>query len=575
MKQLKQMAFEQKKSIRLLMLYAALTGSTMVAQAYFFVKVVDGVFLKNASFEEVTPSIVYLLVVSFIRVLAMYGGRKAGISLAATVKRNMRMALVKKMTHNPIQASLSGQTGRKVNTVMDAVDEMDPYFSVYIPQMIQTTFIPLFIVIAVFTQHVYSGLILLITAPFIPLFMALVGMKTKQKSEEQLEKMATFSGHFLDVLQGLVTLKLFGRVRQQKNEIARSSFGFRDATMQVLKVAFLSALSLEFISMLSIGLVAFELGLQIVIFENVTFFSAFFILILVPDFYLSLKEFGSAFHAGRGSMGAAKSVIEELEKEEANVQWGENNVQSVPLTVKLRDVTFTYGEASFSLHKVNATIEPYEKVAIVGPNGAGKTTLLHVLAGLLQPSLGDVIINGKSRAHYEEKSWFDQISYISQHPYIFAGTIAENIAIGSRENATLKEIQAAAEQAGLSSMIESLQFGYETVIGEGGRGLSGGEKQRLALARAFLKKPTFILFDEPTTGLDLYTEQVLQTSINELGKRATVVTVAHRLHTIRNADTIYFLQDGEVVANGTHDELMKQVQSYKDMVTVHRGEAVK
>jgi ATP-binding cassette subfamily C protein CydD len=427
----------------------------------------------------------------------------------------------------------------------------------------------------VFTQHVYSGLILLITAPFIPLFMALVGMKTKQKSEEQLEKMATFSGHFLDVLQGLVTLKLFGRARQQKNEIARSSFEFRDATMQVLKVAFLSALSLEFISMLSIGLVAFELGLQIVIFENVTFFSAFFILILVPDFYLSLKEFGSAFHAGRGSMGAAKNVIEELEKEEANVQWGKNNVQSVPLTVKLRDVTFTYGEASFSLHKVNATIEPYEKVAIVGPNGAGKTTLLHVLAGLLQPSSGDVIINGKSRAHYEEKSWFDQISYISQHPYIFAGTIAENIAIGGRKNATLEDIQAAAEQAGLSSMIESLQFGYETVIGEGGRGLSGGEKQRLALARAFLKKPTFILFDEPTTGLDLYTEQVLQTSINELGKRATVVTVAHRLHTIRNADTIYFLQDGEVVANGTHDELMKQVQAYKDMVTVHRGEAVK
>ncbi|MBH0166875.1 thiol reductant ABC exporter subunit CydD [Fictibacillus sp. 7GRE50] len=574
MKQIRKMAFEQKKWIRRISLYAVLTGLAMVLQAYYFVNVVESVFLKSASFTDVISDLIILLTVSFIRVLVMYRGRKSGISLALDVKNKLRSDLLKKLSNNPIQTSLSGQTGRKVNMVLDAVDEMTPYFSVYIPQMLQTIIIPLIILIAVFSQHMISGFILLITAPFIPLAMALTGMKTKQKSEEQLEKLSMFSGHFLDVLQGLVTLKLYGRSKVQKLEIEKSSIEIRDASMKVLKIAFLSALSLEFISMLSIGLIAFELGLQIVVFKSVLFSAAFFILILVPDFYLLLKEYGSAFHAGKGSSGAAKVIFSELEKEEQGVKWGKHPFHGSSLNISLENTTFSYAESSFSLKSINMEIHSHQKIAIVGPNGSGKTTLLHILGGLLEADEGKVLINGKERNRYDEKSWFEQISYISQSPYIFSGTIAENISIGSSKKVDMVEIRAAAESTGLSSMIESLESGYNTIIGEGGRGLSGGEKQRLALARAFVKRPKFILFDEPTTGLDLMTESILQQSINELGENATIVTVAHRLNTIIDADQIYFIQNGKLMARGTHDELIMQSDSYREMITISRKEAV-
>lgn len=345
--------------------------------------------------------------------------------------------------------------------------------------------------------------------------------------------------------------------------------------MQVLKVAFLSALSLEFISMLSIGLIAFELGLQIVVFQTVTFFSAFFILILVPDFYLLLKDYGSAFHAGRGSMGAAKLIAEELEERDKAAVWGDQETGGGPPELHLKKASYSYKNSSFSLHDIGVHLKPFEKAAIVGRNGSGKTTLLHLISGLIQPDEGELIINGKERAAYDEMSWFSRMVYISQHPYIFSGTIAENIAIGQLKEASRREIEDAARKAGLASMIEALEHGFDTVIGEGGRGLSGGEKQRLALARAFLKKPAFILFDEPTTGLDLHTERILQQSIKELGENASVITVAHRLYTIKDADVIFYMENGRLAAQGTHLELLDRSESYRSMFHMQVKEAAR
>ncbi|MYL54984.1 thiol reductant ABC exporter subunit CydD [Pontibacillus yanchengensis] len=572
MNDLKKLAKEQKGSRIWLIVSSSGLALSVIAQAYLIVKIVDLVFLQQALFEKIIPLAVWLAIALLARVGFTYFNGWIGVKMATTMKRKFREKLFEKFSSNPLQASIAGQSGHKVSVTMDSVDELDSYFSKYAPQVIQSTIVPLSILIVVAIQHFPSAVIMMVTAPFIPLFYAIIGIMTKKKSEEQMDKMAIFSGHFLDTLQGLTTLKLFGRSNQKKESIEQSSLDFRDATMEVLKVAFVSSLMLELISMLSIGIIALEIGLQLVVFENITFVPAFFILVLAPEFYLALKDLGSAFHTGRGSMGAANKVNEELQQDIQPVNWGNKPLHHLtePPHIMLDHVGYQYEEDEFELHPVTAEIPAYKQIAIVGKTGAGKTTLLHLLAGLLPPTSGELKVNDASLNEYQEEEWLGQISYISQHPYIFSGTLAENIALGSKKDVTRNEIEEAGQQAGISGFVNGLAQGYDTIVGEGGRGLSGGEKQRVALARAFLKKPSFIIFDEPTTGLDLFTEQILQQSIQTLSKQATMVTVAHRLHTIRQADEIWVMEQGTIVAKGTHEELLQTTSVYQDMVDVQK-----
>ncbi|WHX25367.1 thiol reductant ABC exporter subunit CydD [Virgibacillus halodenitrificans] len=575
MTSLKAYMLTKKKSLTIMLLLSILIGVMIVAQAYLLVTIIDGVFLQKQSFSEVLPLLGGLLFVFFLRTLFSYLSGRTGVKLGAQAKSFFRKALLKKYSRNPLQASLQGQSGQKVSMMMDAVDEMDSYFSSYIPQVIRSAFIPILILVIVFLEHVNTGLIMLITSPFIPIFMIIIGLQTKKKSEEQMDKLGEFSGRFLDTLQGLVTLKIFGQAKRQVELIKESSLGFRDATMEILKIAFTSSFMLELISMLSIGIVALEVALQLIIFDGITFYTAFLVLILTPEYYTGLKDLGSAFHNGQTSIGAAKKVMQELQQEEQAVEWGtEDLINHQPPQISIQQAGFSYGDEQFSLHGIQAEIEPRANVAIVGKSGSGKTTLLHLLAGLLPVSEGKIYVNGKELPAYKEEEWFNQLSYISQHPYIFAGTISDNIAIGANKSVTRTEIKQAAEQAGIAEMINMLKDGYDTRIGEGGRGLSGGEMQRVALARAFLKRPSVIFFDEPTTGLDVHTERVLQTSMEKLSERATVITVAHRLHTIKKADIILYLENGRLKASGKHDNLLQTVPDYRRMVSLQQeGEA--
>ncbi|KHE67875.1 ABC transporter ATP-binding protein/permease, partial [Halobacillus sp. BBL2006] len=401
MKHLSKLAFAHRKVVLLLVVTSLFIGASIIGQAYFFVAVVDRVFLKGQSFQSIIPLLVGLILVLAGRSFFTWANGRLGVRMAARAKSYFRNAVIQKFSRNPLQVSLSGQSGRKVSVLMDAVDEVDGYFSSYIPQMIQTAIIPFMILIVVFTQHLYSGLIMVITAPFIPFFMALIGIMTKKKSEEQMEKLSAFSGTFLDTLQGLTTLKLFGRSKRQKDEIEKSSLGFRDATMGVLKVAFVSSLMLEFISMLSIGLIALEIAIRLVVYESIAFFPAFFILVLAPEFYLTLKDFGSAFHTGRGSTGAANQLMEELDKEEKGVTWGEKklDVYALPPRLELQNVSFRY-DGGFALQGIQAEIPPQSQTAIVGRSGAGKSTLLNVIAGLIQPNEGEIQLNHHALSSY-------------------------------------------------------------------------------------------------------------------------------------------------------------------------------
>lgn len=576
----------QRNNIVLLAVISLALGAAILSQAGLLAEAVQRVFVERTTFSSVIVLLGLLLVVMVVRTLLSYANGKVGLRMAAMAKTNMRAAVLQNLTQASMPSTLRGQTGGKVSTLLDAVDEADSYFSQYMPRMMEAAIIPILILIVTFNEHANTGFIMLFTAPFIPLFMILVGLKTKNKSEEKYAQLAEFSGTFLDSLQGLVTLKIFGRAHRQKQEIERSSLGYRDATMGILKIAFTNTFMLESIVMLSIGIVALELAIQLLVFKSMTFHTAFLVLLLVPEFYSLLKNTGTAFHSGRTSMGAIHKVEQMLEEtagksQDLNSTEGADTsekfaeIDNMPPTIELDHLRFQYTPDSFELKTGEITIGPGEHIAIVGKSGSGKTTLLHLIAGLLKPASGTVRVNGSPLSHMDEDVWFKHVSYITQHPYIFTGTLAENIAIGAGRNITGAEIERAAEEAGLAALTAQLEHGLSTFVGEGGRGLSGGEKQRLALARAFLKRPAIILFDEPTVGLDLHTERVLQHSIAKLARTATMITVAHRLYTIQHADKILFMDHGVLVDSGRHEELMERLPQYAEMIDIERkrGEA--
>jgi ATP-binding cassette, subfamily C, bacterial CydD len=573
MQNIKKTVWMHKKKIYWLFGLTLILGLAIVAQAYVMTSIVDGVFLKKQSFSAIIPWLMMLLVILFVRSSTDYISKRIGVSIASKVKGETRKNLLAKYTANSVQLNEKGQTGEKVSMLLDGVDEMDSFYSQFIPQVMQSTFVPLLMLLVILTQHVNSGIILMVSAPFIPIYMIVIGIRTQKKSEEKLEKLASFSGKFLETLRGLVTLKLFAQTNRQKGELEKSSLSFRDTTLEILKIAFTQSFALELISMLSIGIVALELAIQLIIYKSISFFTAFLILILVPEFYTSLKELGVTFHNGRSSMGAAKKVLEVFEEEDEPTLWGKQTFPKwkVPPTIELHQVDFAYTNTNFRLESITATFLPNQQIAIVGASGAGKTTLLHLLAGMITPEKGTIYINQEALTKFAEAAWLERISYISQTPYIFSGTIGENIAMGTTEEVGMDAIKTAAQLAGIAPLVASLEHGFDTRIGEAGRGLSSGEKQRVSIARAFLKKPHIVLLDEPTRGLDLATEKILQQSIQKLKETATVITVAHRLHTIKNADQILFLENGRLQAVGTHESLLEISPAYKELVMIQKG----
>ncbi|AYV73825.1 thiol reductant ABC exporter subunit CydD [Bacillus sp. PK3-056] len=575
MQNIKKTVWMHKKKIYCLFGLTLILGFAIVAQAYVMTSIVDGVFLKEQSFSAIIPWLLLLLIILFVRSSTDYISKRIGVSIASKVKGETRKNLLKKYVANSVQLNEKGQTGEKVSMLLDGVDEMDSFYSQFIPQVMQSTFVPILMLLVILTQHVNSGIILIVSAPFIPIYMIVIGIKTQKKSEEKLEKLASFSGKFLETLQGLVTLKLFAQTNRQKGELEKSSLSFRDTTLEILKIAFTQSFALELISMLSIGIVALELAIQLIIYESISFFTAFLILILVPEFYTSLKELGVTFHNGRSSMGAAKKVLEVFEEEDEPTLWGKQTFPKwkVPPTIQLHQVDFAYTNTNFRLQSITATFLPKQQIAIVGASGAGKTTLLHLLASMITPEKGTIYINHEALTKYTEAAWLERISYISQTPYIFSGTIGENIAMGTTEEVGMQAIETAAQLAGIAPLVNSLEHGFDTRIGEAGRGLSSGEKQRVSIARAFLKKPHIVLLDEPTRGLDLATEKILQQSIQKLKETATVITAAHRLHTIKNADQILFLENGKLQAVGTHESLLEISPAYKEIVMIQKGRA--
>jgi len=551
-------------------------------QAWLLSNTVNAVFLEGQTLAQVTSWLRLLLIIITARGLLAWVNEVSANAIAVRVKSDLRQRLFAHIQALGPAYTRAERTGDLTTAAVEGIEALDAYFSQYLPQLVITALVPLSILVFVFPIDLLSGIILLLTAPLISFFMVLIGTGAETVTNRQYETLSRLSAHFLDSLQGLTTLKIFGQSKSHAKNIARVSEQFRDRTMTVLRITFLSALALELLATLSTAIIAVEIGLRL-LYAKMEFREAFFLLILAPEFYMPLRMLGARFHAGMAGTSAARRIFEILDMPVENRDSGFGNhshpsrttTDSQISNIELSNVSFTYpGETTPALQYINLTIQSGQRIALVGPSGAGKSTLVNLLLGFIQPSSGLIITHHDSPSTINHQPPTESIAWVPQKPYLFNDTIAANIRLGNT-NSTQKQLEEAAKAAHLHQFIESLSQKYESPIGEGGARLSGGQAQRLALARAFLKDAPILILDEPTSSLDPETETLLEESTRQLMQGRTVITIAHRLNTVFQADQIVVFEKGQIVEQGTHSELIAKNGTYAGMVSALQVESGK
>lgn len=554
---------DTRLSLTLTVLAGLLAGFLTIWQSWLLSSVIDGVFLQKQTLAQVTTPLIFILLAISGRAFLTWLNEVAANAVAVKIKTDLRERLFAHILKLGPAYSRGQRTGELTTAAVEGIEALDAYFSQYLPQLVVTALVPISILFFVFPIDLLTGFVFLITAPLIPFFMIIIGKGAEVVTKRQYETLRLLSAHFLDSLQGLTTLKLFGQSKGQAKTIAKISEQYRDTTLSVLRITFLSALALEMLATISTAIVAVEIGFRL-LYRNMEFQPALFLLVLAPEFYMPLRALGARFHAGMNGTTAAKRIYEILDTPIPQPKVASQKSElSRPSTFDLRleSISFTYpNESTPALQNINLQINHGQHIALVGKTGAGKSTLAQLLLGFIQPTEGDL-----------RPSTFDlqpNIAWVPQRPHLFHTTIAENIRLG-KADATHEEVIQAAKAARLHDFIESLPEKYETLVGESGARLSSGQAQRLALARAYLKDAPILILDEPTSALDPETESLLEESTRELMQGRTTITIAHRLNTIFQADQIIVLDEGKIIEQGTHRELVSKGSMYARMVKTY------
>ncbi|MGO9083396.1 MAG: thiol reductant ABC exporter subunit CydD [Streptosporangiaceae bacterium] len=478
-----------------------------------------------------------LLAVVAARAALSYGGEAAALRAAASVTSQLRCAVTaRSLRLGPVWLARQ-RAGQIATLATSGLDSLDAYFARYLPQLVLAVVVPIAVLIRVAVADWISAVVIAVTLPLIPVFAVLVGWHTKAQTRRQWRLLATLGGHFLDVVEGLPTLKVFGRARAQEDVIAKVTDDYRSATMSTLRVAFLSALVLELAAAVATALVAVEVGLRL-LYGHLGYETALLVLLLTPEAFLPLRAVGAQFHASMAGAAAAASAFEILDTpvpdEPPAVPRRSRGGAGADLRageIRLDGVTAGYpGRPGPALDGVSLTIAPGERIVLTGPSGAGKSTLLALLLRFIAPTAGTITVSGPGGsadlAAIDPEQWRGQIAWVPQQPYLFSGSVAANIALG-QPGPSHGAIRRAARLAGAAGFIEALPSGYETPLGERGLRLSAGQRQRIALARAFLRDAPLLLLDEPTAHLDPASARVIGTALDtELAGR-TVVLVSH------------------------------------------------
>ncbi|EOA9409509.1 ABC transporter ATP-binding protein/permease [Staphylococcus aureus] len=528
MKKLTTILFQYKIFPVLMFLVSTGLGILVITQniliADFLAKII------RHQFQGLWIVLFILLGVLLLRATVQFLNQWLGDTLAFKVKHMLRQRVIYKNNGHPI--------GEQMTILTENIDGLAPFYKSYLPQVFKSMMVPLIIIIAMFFIHFNTALIMLITAPFIPLFYIIFGLKTRDESKDQITYLNQFSQRFLNIAKGLVTLKLFNRTEQTEKHIYDDSTQFRTLTMRILRSAFLSGLMLEFISMLGIGLVALEATLSLVVFHNIDFKTAAIAIILAPEFYNAIKDLGQAFHTGKQSEGASDVVFEFLEQPNYNNEFLLKYEENQKPFIQLTDISFRYDDSDrLVLNDLNLEIFKGDQIALVGPSGAGKSTLTHLIAGVYQPTIGTISTNQRDL----------NIGILSQQPYIFSASIKENITMFKDiENNTIEEVL---DEVGLLDKVQSFTKGINTIIGEGGEMLSGGQMRRIELCRLLVMKPDLVIFDEPATGLDIQTEHMIQNVLFQHFKDTTMIVIAHRDNTIRHLQRRLYIENGRLIAD--------------------------
>ncbi|MFB2832174.1 cysteine/glutathione ABC transporter permease/ATP-binding protein CydD [Aeromonas jandaei] len=534
-------------------------GILMVAQAWLLATLLHGFIIEGKQPEQSIPLFITLLLVTLGKAALAYGREVASFKAGSAVRQTIRQLVLTRLSRLGPAYIQRRPAGSWASLLLEQIENMQDFFSRYLPQMAIAVFIPVVILVAVFPVNWAAGLILLGTAPLIPIFMILVGVGAADANRRNFQALARLSGHFLDRLKGLRTLQLFMRTQAEGDAIRDASEDFRERTMEVLRLAFLSTAVLEFFAAISVALVAVYFGFSYIDHLNfgsygvkVTLFTGLFVLFLAPEFYAPLRELGAHYHAKAQAIGAAEQLLEFLEAEVSEPAAGNTPFHAnSPIKVEAKGLEVLSAEGKVLVGPINFTLEAGSRTALVGISGAGKSSLVNALLGFT-PYRGELKVNGQELATLDMSQWRLQLGWLSQNPQLFHASLRDNLLL-AKPTASDAELEEALKRA--QAWEFAMEKGFDYPVGDQAGGLSVGQAQRLALARTLLKSTQLMVLDEPTASLDRHSERAIMATLEEAMANQTLLMITHRLDQLGKMDQILVLERGQLVEQGNFQQL--------------------
>ena len=549
-----------------------LAAALLATQAWLLSAVVERVFIQKKVLIEVLPWLVGILVIVSIRSAALWSEVILAQRSASRIKRSLRQQISARLfSAGPAFTQLE-RSGELTSVAVEGVETLDTYLTQFLPARYLAFSVTVFIFFFVLILDRWTSLVLLVTGPFLILLLALIGGRSKAITERRFLELSWMSAFFLDILQGIETLKMFGRSREQADNIEDISKTYGITTMEVLRTAFQTSLVMEWAATAATAMVAVEVSLRLMQ-HSLSLERGLAVLLLTPEFFQPLRQMALRYHSGTAGKSAAERIFTILDAPVSTSQVIYRSDLEIPEApdIRFEGVSFAYQDGQRSALRNCSLVIPHGKItALVGPSGAGKTTVTSLILRFVEPQAGQIKLAGIDLTKLEPARWRSRIAWVPQHPRLFHGTIEENIRL-ARPNASREEVIQAAQDANAHEFIQSLSQGYKTPVGDLGASLSGGQAQRIAIARAYLKDVPFLIVDEATAFLDSDSEGLILEALLRLFHGRTALVIAHRLSMAARADRILVLDQGQVVESGEHSSLVAEGGLYARMATAYQG----